>query len=222
LFILDKDPKRAAQSLISHHIRYYIVEVQLIIRIFYTNEKCVGRYKLWKKFLKIKANYEWLVIFYKELQEIYKNNISKIKAYYGSMNGFKDSMLETPSGLDEESTLKFPQTKSLDIIKKVMDRYRNKVKFNKDSIKLNRQLYILNQYKTNLFPCGCPEWYLETLDFFEARSNKDEIRIKINLDKDNGYTYYYNKKGGTWIQIDNVPHEMKYIINAFLFPLSGL
>jgi len=96
MFILDKDPITSARSLISVHVRYYMLDVMLVFRMYYNpDEKRVGRYKTLYNFISYsKKNYQWWVDFYKELQEIYKDEICRKKTYHKLIKGFDESMLE--------------------------------------------------------------------------------------------------------------------------------
>lgn len=219
--ILDEDPRKAAKALIRTHVMHYISILQNIFIYYHNNDENKKHprthIRMWANYMRrSKQNFLWTVTFYKTLQEIFKNSISKRNEYYiDTKLDFNDSYLELdkslPNGRHE-----------ICLFDKHINKYLNdKIKYKKlkeTFINTNRISYLQCNYPKDMFVNSkVPSWYSKINKTYEFENIIDNMGIRIIRDNLGNYKYYC-KPGlsDIWIEIKNVPQDMRFIINGMI------
>jgi len=229
MYILDAEPKKAANSLTKRNIMSYIKDIEETFIIYNKYRKIFSkdtsreinrelRHKVLRKFIQDKKCRSWLVTFYDELQEIYKKYISLDNTYLNNDN-FDKSILEEFKTYNT-ILLANEDIPEFSVIKAHTYKYSSQINICEDKIQLNRILYILRKFREDQFPKGFPQWYLlgEKETVFKSYNFKNRVSVKIELVAGN-YRYFHRIMKGEWKEIKDVPDDMAFIINSFLFPL---
>ena len=215
MYILDKCPIKAARYLTRSHVNYYILVIQLTFIKYYKDQSARGKGLECLRFIKVSMeNYVWLVEFYKELQELYKKYISKTNSYRKGCKGFQDEMLIIPDYLPNEG-LHFP------INKYFSDKYlgcsptttTDKID---DYIDFNRANYIYKCYRDYDFILTRPYWYSDYIEK-EFFSELDDVMLKMVLDREGNFRFFYNKLKSGYIEIYNVPEEINLFMRVLYY-----
>lgn len=222
ILILDEDPRKSAKSLIRSHVMHYIPILQKIfIQYSYKKEEETqyirSHTNMWINYMKrSRQNFLWVVYYYKTLQEIFKNTISKREEYYKSPKvDFNDSYLELdkslPNGRHE-----------ICLYNKHINKYQNnKIKYKKlkeNFVNTNRMTYLKANYPEHMFPNSRPpKWYNKINKTHEFENTIDNMDIRIITNSLGNYRYFCKiGLSDIWIEIKNVPSDMRFIMNAIL------
>ena len=158
-------------------------------------------------------NFVWLATFTKELETLYGklgNEICDIEIPYDLL----------PTKKSKEALYWYPPTELLTLrgnkYKVLYKRAKTRVKYN--IIKLNRLLYIKNNYEGSDFYDGFPEWYRirDGIEVFNKYCRNISKRIRI-VYIDNEYRYYIAGASDNWQEIQGAPIEIDDVVTALLF-----
>lgn len=158
-------------------------------------------------------NFIWLATFTKELENLYAklgNEIYDIEIPYDLL----------PTRKSKEALYWYPPTELLQLrggkYKVLYKRAKVRVKYN--IIKLNRLLYIKNNYEGPDFYDGFPEWYYlkDGIEVFNKYCRNISKRVKI-IYINNEYRYFIAGASDNWQEIQGAPLEIDDVVTALLF-----
>lgn len=215
MYILDVDPYLSATFLIKNHITRYIDELQNSFCLYnIENYTYSDTLYVAKDIIYSEENYIWYSKFFESLQEMYKI----YKGDYRPLNShFKKEFLYNINRDFPFIGLKLPAVTEFNYLEQKVYLHSKYLKNIEDVISKNRVLYILNNYKVASFIGGVPSWYTSVGEEIYNGYNKiDRKKIKIVAINGN-YKYYTSTISDRWEEIENVPHDMKYIVNSIIF-----
>ena len=201
MYILDYDPIKAARGLIRTHIVRYIKILQCSFVKMHSGFSMLPKYYM-KKYMKnlyySKENYLWFSEFYTELKKLINFNPTYIDRFDESMVYDTDGLVFHHKGLNLPQISTNPE--------------------NVDLVLYNRMIYIKKNYdKSNFVGGKYPEWYVnistEVMQKYDRNSGKG---LKITVDDNGYYRYWIANYFNKWIEIKDVPKEIKYFINVLL------
>lgn len=228
IYVLDEDPKRCAQALTTHHIKKYIeyiVYSTIVHRCLMKDVRKSGaleKPRIDYMYYSQRTAY-WFYTLYKEMQSIYKTRFGK---YYKVSDYFKEEWMNDLSstvGPDvkrrQYKRVRLPSDAS--IREKHIDIYCN-YKWTIDKVLSRtskfRVMYMIMGYMNNEFPNGAPIWYncmRETI--WKSFNKMTRLYYRIDTNVEGQYTYYYSVDDKNWIEIQNIPFEMRGLIDGIIF-----
>lgn len=206
MYILDKCPELAAKYLTKVQVQQYMNTLEKAFVCF--NEENLYYRKACRWVYYSKENYVWYSKFYVALEKLY---YKYFLVPHKSVINFNKDYLFKPTRDIPNTSLFFPEPNK---VKKARSKFKNSQLFTNDVISNNRILFILKQYPSTSF-YEVPVWYKNSsYDVIKGYSQtyKKFTLIKIT---DGTYKYFYKTTmGSNWVAVENVPLEIKYIIDS--------
>lgn len=229
IFILDEDPVRCAQYLTTEHIKKYMEYIVYSIINHRGTETLKNKVEVNKKhrvdymFYNQRTAY-WFYSLYNEMQEIYKKRFGK---YYKVTEHFKDTWINDMSGVTGPMEIKDKAHKSARLLdyKYIHKKYEDifscyKSTLNKavGVISKYRVMYMILGYMNSEFPSGAPAWYSNMKTTIWKSFNKmTRLYYRIDTNIEGKYSYYYSVDDKNWIEIQNIPMELRGLIDGIIF-----
>lgn len=215
MYILDEDPIQSARCLIKPLVLLYLQCLE------YSFSYCNGiiveensRVYLVPRLSYSLDNYIWFSKFYEELVSM---RLKYDLGEYSSRQYFNKELLYKPSITFESTGLLLPTTFESPRSNYKKTCYKRYIRGLTSPIDINRIIYILQSYNASMFACGIPAWYSSvTSKVLEKYSKKDRKNVKIISNGDE-YQYFISTISDKWVEVENVPAEIKYVIDAILY-----
>lgn len=229
IFLLDEDPKLCALSLAMKHVKEYIEYITYsIIKFrgtpFVKKETDVeNKPRVDYMFYNQRTAY-WFYTFYNELQRIHKEKTGR---YYKVTEHFKETWINDMQRVTGPMDVKRKAYKGVRLPneKCVREKYQDIYQHYKWTIdKINskigrfRVMYMLLGFLNSEFPCGAPAWY-NTLKatIWKSFNKMTRLYYRIDTSVEGKYSYYYSVDDKNWIEIKNIPFEMRGLIDGIIF-----
>lgn len=229
IFILDNDATYCAHSLITEHIKKYIEYIVYSMIMFRGTEAVINKSGASEKprvdymFYNQRTAY-WFYTLYKEMQEIYKNRFGR---YYKVSEYFRDSWLFDMNRIKGPMNVKHKAHKGArlpndtcirEYYKDIYEPYASTI--DKISARTGRfrVMYMIMGYLNSEFPSGAPAWYNNMKATIWKSFNKmTRLYYRIDTSVDGVYTYYYSVDDKNWIEIKDIPFELRGLIDGIIF-----
>ena len=219
ILILDENPRKCARALTISHIKYYIPICHEIFVAYHTGENLNKPHvNMWVYYMRRnRSNYLWVVKFYKELQELFKNKIStKNKYFYDQYNKFDEKYLEVDTTLPIKRVEICVPAHCAD---KHLGNNKKYKEFKKNVVVKNRIKFLIHNFPNDAFiDYKPPEWYSRVKQTFEFKNEIDNMVVRITRTHAGNFRYYC-KPGlsDVWLEVKKVPYDMRFIVNALLY-----
>lgn len=229
LYILDDDAQLCAHYLTVDHIKKYIEYIVYSIIMYRGTEtikkksKAAEQPRIDYMFYNQRTAY-WFYTLYREMQEIYKKRFGryyKVTEYFDETWLFDMNKITGPMEVKNKAHkgARLPDisgvyNKYIDIYepyKLTLWRIRNRTgRF--------RAMYMIMGYLHSEFPAGAPAWYNNMKATIWKSFNKmTRLYYRIDTNIEGVYSYYYSVDDKNWIEIQNIPIEMRNLIDGIIF-----
>lgn len=229
IFVLDEDPKLCALALTTEHIKKYIeLIVYTVINYrgtdYFIEKNNISSYPRIDYMFYNQRTANWFYDLYREMQNVYKKRFGKT---YRVIEGFKPewigdlTRIQAPSNVTRRQYrgVRLPSEKS--IFKKyenIFTNYKNVISKASNRISKFRVMYMVMGYLNSEFPSGAPAWYccMKTT-IWNSYNKMTRLYYRIDTTVDGKYSYYYSADNKNWIEIQNIPLEMRGLIDGIIF-----
>ena len=229
LFVLDDDAKICAHYLTTEHIKKYIEYIVYSIIMFRGSD--LARRKSEAE-LKPRVDYMfynqrtayWFYTLYNEMQEIYKKRFGKqykVSEYFNPVWLFDMKKVTGPMSVKNKAHkgVRLPNDASLrkkyEIIYEPYHLTLHRIKLRTGRF---RVMYMIMGYMNSEFPAGAPAWYSNMKSTIWKSFNKmTRLYYRIDTNVEGIYSYYYSVDDKNWIEIQNIPVELRGLIDGIIF-----
>lgn len=229
IFVLDEDPKLCAKCFTTSHIKKYIEYIVYTIINYRGTETAKrksevdNKFRIDYMFYNQRTTY-WFYTLYNEMQEIYKKRFGK---YYKVTEYFQDTWINDLQGISGPMDIKHKAHKSAKLpdYKSMHKKYEDLFSCYKSTLNKAvgatakfRVMYMLMGYLNSEFPQGAPAWYSNMKATIWKSFNKmTRLYYRIDTNIEGKYSYYYSADDKNWIEIQNIPLELRGLIDGIIF-----
>lgn len=229
IFVLDEDPVLCASYLTTAHIQQYIEYIVYSIIKFRGSQTIINKSDAEEKprvdymFYNQRTAY-WFYTLYKEMQEIYKRRFGryyKVTEYFNELWLFNMTKITGPMNVKNrahKSARLLDFTCIWDKYKDLLEPYENLFKKFRGRLSRFRLTYMIMGYLYSEFPFGAPAWYGNMKATIWKSFNKmTRLYYRIDTNIEGVYSYYYSVDDKNWIEIQNIPVELRGLIDGIIF-----
>ena len=226
LFIVDEDPVRLAQALTTDLIKKYIeyIVYSLIVKkgtkTAIKSSGALEKPRVDYMFFNQRTAY-WFFRLYTEMQEIYKKLTGK---KYRVSEHFKEEWVNNVQRIKSPAKESFKSIRLLAYTllqskyKEIYEPYKTILADTISNTSKFRIMYMVMGYLNSEFPFGAPAWYNSYKTTIWKSFNKmTRLYYRIDTSVDGVYTYYYSVDDKNWIEIKNIPPDMRGLIDGIIF-----
>ena len=198
IFILDINPRKAAQSLTIPHATNYIKRLKFSFALAHVSDAKKPSYfsREIPEVTYSKQNYVWFSEFYRELCKMINPENIRVDI-------FKDEYVFLCKNIKFQSD-------------ELLFNIQQPKVTNEEIINNNRLKYIEKRYNHRKFKYGFPEWYLH-LDNDVFKKYNSNLKRNFKIEYENGrYQYYVADYFNQWIKVKDVPLEIDGFILTIL------
>lgn len=173
-----------------------------------------------------KYNFFWFHTFYIKIAEEFKSKL-EIDSVTPQYPEVKESLFYVVKTYLPFFILPYKDKYKIYTEQFIKDYYASSFKVNKNGVldvvenvpgieKINRVMYIKEDYEVDDFLNGYPFWYKLPTKIFERYSTKLNRRVRICYEN-NEFRYFIAGASDNWEEIYEVPIEMDIVLHALLF-----